>query len=307
MSEFPVECHYREPSVLRFFLRAAIPSRGFVADDGFPVLGVRWVGLRVDQPQLQAFHRATGVSVTDGVPVLYPHVFGFRLQLALLTHPVFPLPIWNALQIRNRLVRHRCFDHRQRLDMDARVDAYRVLEKGVEVDVLCRLTDGRLCFWESLITYFYRGRFGVADAGASKVSSPSLSDAVEMARFVMPEGGRWNFGRLTGDYNGIHFASWYARRFGFKAAFLHPQRVVGLCQARLNGPKTDAQTLELWIKGPVYYGAEVVLSAVADCDDALRFGVSLAGDPRGALVAVWREGLVGVGLCAAENGGCRVG
>jgi hypothetical protein len=106
----------------------------------------------------------------------------------------------------------------------------------------------------------------------------------------MPGGGGWGFGRLTGDYNGIHNWSWYARRFGFPAAFPHPQRVAGMCMARLREPDGDAQTVELWIKGPVFYRANVVLSAVSG-KDGLRFGLSLEGDSRMALLGHWRSGV----------------
>jgi hypothetical protein len=60
-----------------------------------------------------------------------------------------------------------------------------------------------------------------------------------------------------------------------------------LCLARLRGPQSDAQTLDLWIKGPVFYGAEVVLSAV-NGDGGLQFGLALAGDPRTAIAGAWR-------------------
>jgi hypothetical protein len=102
----------------------------------------------------------------------------------------------------------------------------------------------------------------------------------------MPEGGGWAFGRLTGDYNGIHTWNWYARRLGFRAAFSHPQRAAGLCLARLREPQADAQTLDLWIKGPVFYGAEVMLRAVDD-ERGVRFGLALAGDPRPAIAGAW--------------------
>ena len=109
----------------------------------------------------------------------------------------------------------------------------------------------------------------------------------------MPAGGGWAFGKLTGDYNGIHSWNWYARRLGFPKAFAHPQRVAAMCQSRLAGPSTEAQTLDLWIKGPVFYGANVGLNAVAG-EEGLRFGLSLQGDARSALMGHWRAGAASV-------------
>jgi hypothetical protein len=130
----------RAPSALVFMARALRPSPGLSRDGGFPPLVQRWSGLRIAPGHLAAFQRATGLAVEDGVSLLYPHVLGFRLQMAVLTHPAFPLPIWTALQIRNRLVQHRRLDRDASFDLETRVGAHRLLDKGVEVDLLsgCR-------------------------------------------------------------------------------------------------------------------------------------------------------------------------
>jgi len=289
MTKPVLECYDRAPSALTFMSRAILPSPGLAPDGRFPGMAVRWAGLRIERAQLQAFGHATGISVRDGLPILFPHVFGFRLQMALLTHRRYPLPIWTALQVRNRLVRHASSVPHEDLDMETQVGGHRFAGKGIEVDLVSRLTRGSDCYWESHITYAYRGRFNGNTAVMPATKSPALSGATLVDRFQMPKHGGWNFGRLSGDYNGIHYWPWYARRLGFPTAFLHPQRVAGMCLARLQGPETGAQTLGLWIKGPVFYGAQVRLSAVED-DGGLRFSLSLEGDPRPALVGHWRKG-----------------
>ena len=292
MTERIIEHYDRAPSALNFMLRAIRPSQGLPKDERFPPIVARWTGLRVGRSELQAFRRATGMSESEGVPVLYPHVFGFRLQMALLTHRAFPLPIWKALQIRNRLVRHEVFDLREAFNLETEVGSHRLVDKGVEVDLLSRLTRGPQCYWESQITYFYRGGYGTDPSAEPRAQSPALSELSVVDRFSIPSGGGWGFGKLTGDYNGIHCWPWYARRFGFPTAFLHPQRVAGVCLARLKGPKTEAQTLELWIKGPVVYGANVVLRSAQSGDD-VKFALSLEGDHRAAFIGYWRSEAIG--------------
>jgi len=281
-----VEQHKRAPSAFAFMARAFLPSRGLARDGALPSIVQRWEGLRIEADHLVQFHRASGLAEEDGVSVLYPHVLGFRLQMALLTHRAYPLPIWNALQIRNRLVRHRHFHAGERLDLETRIGAHRIVDKGIEIDLQSRLMRESECCWESEVTYFYRGRFGIP-AVESSAEVPRLSRAPVVERFRMPQGGGWHFGTLTGDYNGIHWAGWYARRLGFRAAFPHSQRVAGMCLARLRGPTSAAQTLRLWIKGPVFYGAEVVLNAAA-IDQGVQFGLSLDGDQRVALLGQWQ-------------------
>lgn len=283
-----LERHQRAPSAFAFMARAFLPSPGLAPVGVVPHIVQRWEGLRIEAGHLAAFRRASGLAEEDCVSVLYPHVFGFRLQMALLTHRAHPLPIWNALQIRNRLTRHRHFHAGERLDLETRTGAHRIVDKGIEIDLHSQLMRGSECCWESEVTYFYRGRYG-SPSGDVPAEAPKLAQAPVIERFSMPHGGGWHFGSLTGDYNGIHWANWYAQRLGFRAAFPHPQRVAGMCMARLRGPQSEAQTLRLWIKGPLFYSATVALNAAA-IHQGVEFGLSLHGDQRVALSGQWQTG-----------------
>ncbi|HXD40258.1 MAG TPA: hypothetical protein VN649_06830 [Ramlibacter sp.] len=289
MTERIVEGYRRAPSALNFMSRALRRSPGLARGAVIPPIAVQWNGVRIEPAQLEGFCRDTGLRADAGVPVLFPQVVGFRLQMALLTHPAYPLPIWTALQVRNRLVRHVHVEPGEILDLRTHVGEQRTVEKGIEVDLVSRLMRGPVCCWEGRTTFFHRGRFGMPSSLEPRAVSPDLSEVPPVDRFRMPGGGGWAFGKLTGDYNGIHCWNWYARRFGFPKAFPHPQRVAAMCQSRLAGPDTEAQTLDLWIKGPVFYGAEVGLNAV-DGEEGLRFGLSLEGDARSALLGHWRAG-----------------
>jgi hypothetical protein len=281
------ETYDRAPSALVFMTRALWPSPGLRAGGTVPEIVLNWRGLRFDERLLRDFFHTTGLEAANGVPVICPHVIGFRLQMAALTHPAYPLPIWNALQVRNQFVMHRRIDAKGVYDLETRAVARRVVEKGVEVDLASRLMIGPDCVWESTVTYFYRGRFDGARSEPAVTAVPDLGSAAVADRFRMPDGGRMTFGRLTGDYNGIHLINAYARRFGFPSAFAHPQRVVAMCLARLPAPLTDAQSLDLWLKGPVAYGSDVTLRAVSEGEGA-AFGVSVGDDPRTAISGQWR-------------------
>lgn len=289
MIERIVENYRQAPSAPKFMARAVRRPRGLAARSTLPRIEVEWTGWRLEPAQLDAFWVSTGLCPDEGMPVLFPHVAGFRLQMALLTHPAYPLPVWTVLQVRNRLVRHVHVDPRDKLDMRTCVSGQRITDKGIEVDLVSRVMRGPTLCWEGRTTFFHRGRFGQPDPAPQPVAMPDLSRAPAVSRFRMPAGGGWDFGKLTGDYNGIHCWNWYARRLGFPRAFAHSQRVAAMCQARLTGPETQAQTLDLWIKGPVFYGADVALNAVSGYD-GIAFGVALDGDARSALVGDWRAG-----------------
>jgi hypothetical protein len=284
-----VETYAFEPSALRFMPRALRRSAGLRIGESVPLIAVRWTGLRFQPGLLRAFNESAGRRADADVSVLLPQVIGFRLQMALLTHPAYPLPIWSALQVRNRLVRHERIDPTESLDLQTHVSGQRVVEEGIEVDLMSRLMRGTSCCWEGRTTFFYRGRFGDAEVADALATAPDLSGSSEIDRFRMPRGGGIAFGKLTGDYNGIHNWNWYARRLGFPQAFAHPQRVAAMCQSRLPAVRTDAQTLDLWINGPVFYRAQVRLNARDDAE-GVTFGAALEGDPRYALAGRWRAG-----------------
>lgn len=261
-----IEEFSRRPSVAAFMARAFLPSPGLRKGGVFPRIVERWQKLRIDKHHLQTFIRMTGLSADAGISLLhspvaallYPHVFGFPLQMALLTRRAFPLPIWGVLQIRNHMLLHRPFSEHEMLNLETGVAGQRILAKGIEVDLHSTLSALGECVWEGLTTFYYRGHYG-PEQMASPLAKPLSGGWPETSRWRMPGGVGWRFARLTGDYNGIHWQNWYARRLGFKASLNHPQLVIGQCLARLPVPASSCQRLDVWLKGPVYYDTDVRL------------------------------------------------
>jgi hypothetical protein len=218
--------------------------------------------------------------------MLFPHVFGFPAQMAILTHPLFPVPIWGALQIRNHLLQHRPIAAHEVLDLETRVADGRFLDKGAEVDLYSTVRSGVDVVWESLNTFYYRGRSGPPGAASPLARSPEEAGAV-CARWRMPSGTGRRFAGLTGDYNRIHLWSWYARLLGFKGALLHPQLALGHCLAHLPCREDPpGQRLDAWLKGPVYYGSSVALRAAVSESDS-TFSLLADEDERPRIVGRW--------------------
>ncbi|MDP2825120.1 MAG: MaoC/PaaZ C-terminal domain-containing protein [Sulfuritalea sp.] len=201
--------------------------------------------------------------------------------MAVLSHPKFPVPIWNVLQVRNRLVQHEPIAPDAALDFTVRTGERRVLEKGVEMDLLVGAEVNGRTVWEAVNTFYARGRFGAAEAEAS--ASPSVA-APQAAEWRMPAHGRWRYGRLSGDLNPLHLSNWYARRSGFARAFAHPQRAIGQCLGHLEAAQHVPMQLETWIKGPVFYGAKVSLRSEPRPAEQ-RFALHVDDDTRPAIVA----------------------
>lgn len=172
-----VEFHSR-PSVATYMLRSLTPSPGLKKEEGFPPIRAIWRKHRVDRRRHAEFLRLSGLRADRSLPMLYPHVFAFPLQMVILMHPAYPIRPWNGLQIRNRILQHRPIPEDAALDMETCVACQRILEKGAEIDLhtTVRLRDELM--WESINTHYYRGRFGDAEAVSPMARGPEVEGVV---------------------------------------------------------------------------------------------------------------------------------
>jgi hypothetical protein len=177
----------RRPSALAYMARAFHRSRPFEVAAGFPAVRVLWRDVRVDRGELAAFTALTGLRAQRWVPLLYPHVTGFRLLMSLLTHPAWPLPIWRALQVRNHLVQHRPIEIQGTFGLQTSVGEQRVLERGLEVDLCTQARVGDDVAWESIVTFYYRGRFGAPGMPSPLAQAPEPGEE-EVARWHTQRG-----------------------------------------------------------------------------------------------------------------------
>jgi hypothetical protein len=268
-----------------FFLPRAFLPRRFGPVDA--VLGpvARWEKARASAADRAAFERFTGQSLERGLPLLAPHVLFFKLQMAALTNPRIPVPIWRALQVRNRIAHHAPIAVDEPLDLEIAVAASRALEKGIEIDFHTTASVAGRLAWEVVTTVYYRGRFGLPPGG-QPVPRPPRAPETEVGAWRADEHGGWAVARLTGDFNGVHYSDRYARHQGFARAFHHPQRMLGVCFAHL-GLRSAAppQRLEAWLRGPVFYGSALRLCA-AEENGGKTFALYTDADPRPAILGV---------------------
>ena len=288
-ADFKVEFR-RRPSALAYHVRAFHPSPGVRGDGDYPFIRATWTRHRVDPRQLAEFLSLTGLRANQHVPMLFPHVFSFPLQMAVLTHPRFPVPIWKVLQVRNRLLQHRPIADDAILDLETVISGQRLLERGVEFDLSTRVSEKQELVWESTNTFYARGRLGGIGASPRPSVGVSSFPGTLAARWRATDAAGWRFAALTGDYNGIHYWSWYARLMGFRRAFLHPQLVLGQCMARLDMPRTSGrERLEAWLRGPVYQRAEVELHT-SPTPSGSDFHLMTDGERRPAIIGRWQFG-----------------
>jgi acyl dehydratase len=286
MSKLELEFDER-PSVAAYMVRALYP--GFMRKPPpFPALRAHWRAKRPDRARLAQLVRLTGLGIQRGLPILYPQALTFPLQMVILTHPIWPFPIWKVLQVRNSLLQYRAIPAEAAIEAEAAAAAQRVLAKGLEVDLrVTARVEGEIA-WVGVTTYLYRGRFGDPGPPDPLAIAPA-QPGTEAARWRTDSGGGLRFSGVSGDYNGIHYSGAYARLLGFRGAFHHPHAVVGQCLARLTEPTPPAQRLDLWLKGPVYYGSELRLTVTSE-EAGMVFGLTANGGSRAEILGRWTSG-----------------
>lgn len=275
-------------------LKALWPTAGWNAKQGFPDHSFIWRNYQVSTELLEILQGLAGrddAAARRHALILAPHVSGLRLTMAMLMHPSWPLPIWRALQVRNRLIRNADLKLDTPSDLIVQATAWRVSDKGIELEVHAQLIQDDDCPWESVVTFLYRGRYAGPAHHGEACGAPPESPVVDrridpVAHWRLDSRQRLRFAALTGDYNPLHLLDAYARRTGFVAASLHPQRILAGCLGHLDIAETPHQ-LDVWLKGPVYYGRDVELRRVpsAEGDD---FALWVDGDERPAMVGTIR-------------------
>jgi hypothetical protein len=275
---------HRRPNLLKIYLRTLfVRHPGLAPGALLPALVSECPSVKIDPNHVRRFRELTGAVTT---PVVYPQLLVFPFHMLILGHRDFPLLYVSMMQIRNHMVQHRLLQESHDLRLVCRIARQRVVRKGLEMDVHSEFGDADGPVWESLNTYYFPGRFGDPDPPSplSEFSPLPASERAEQHFTISPRGG-FRFGLLSGDYNGIHYASWYARSRGFRRCFAQSYSSLTQCLRRL--PRIEPALpirLDTAYKGPVYYDADLALRYAA-AEGGYRFDLYCEGDSRPCVMA----------------------
>jgi hypothetical protein len=227
--------------------------------------------INIDPKHLAAFNRICNDQNTVHISPLYPFTIVYPYILRCLSHRDMPLSIFRSLNTRNKLLTFQPINKNDTLDILIRLSDYRVVEKGTEVDAKSSIYKNNEQAWENIHTYYYRGKYGETDESFKPPRLDPIQSGEISGQFRIESKNGFRFARLTGDTNGIHYNSLYARMLGFKGAFSQPLRVVSKCLQNLPIHNTERPVLlELFFKGPVYYNQLLSLKHISR-DKAFRF------------------------------------
>lgn len=237
------------PDLKRIYARAAL-KRG-TAGETLPDVVARRGGVLVDADSLIDYARVCGFTVGSTLPVTYPHLLAFPLQIALMSEPGFPLPLMGAVHTENVITALRPIRTDEVLDVRVHAENLRPHRRGRQVDVVSEVSAGGAPVWRGVSTYFSRGE---EHPDAPRSEAPDLGGVspVPEATWRLPEGAGRRYAAISGDWNPIHVHALTARPLGFPTAIAHGMytyaRVMAHLARKLPG---SGLTSRVWFHKPL--------------------------------------------------------
>ncbi|GAA4418880.1 MaoC family dehydratase [Actinokineospora soli] len=245
------------PSLGLLFPKAVVT--GFTKKGGktLPDRSYRWQGVRVDPAHLAAYNQVCEFRLSDELPITYPHILTFPMQVKLMTDADFPFPLVGSVHLANRITQTRALRVDEEFDLQVHVENLRPHAKGKQFDMVSQGFAGGELVWHDTSTYLVRGRGdGSSNGGEERREPPAPS-----AFWRVPDDIGRRYGEVSGDRNPIHLHPLSARLFGFPKAIAHGMWTKARCLAAYEGRVPEAHTVEVRFKLPVLLPAKVAFAS----------------------------------------------
>ncbi|MCP5160135.1 MAG: hypothetical protein H7A00_00395 [Hahellaceae bacterium] len=252
------------PALFSTFGRALLPKKNLHGQaqrgltPSMPEITAHQSGILIAPDHLHHYEKLCGFQPSLYLPATYLHVLAFKMHMALITHPKFPLPLMGLVHVRNSIDQKRPVSASEMIDMTSQLGALRQTPSGTEFDIITRAFIAGQVVWEEVSTMLHRAPT-TAPKAKPKVSPPAL--ACQTFWSLSANLGR-QYARLSGDYNPIHLYGLTAQLFGFKQAIIHGMYSKARSLAELDNQSqlalsSKAFNIEVQFKLPVFLPATV--------------------------------------------------
>ena len=180
-----------------------------------PVDG-RWDGIVVDPKILDRFCTVCGIVNREEAPFLYPLTLIYPFKLRMISSRYVPVPMFRMLTIRSTVTRYRAIRAGDILTLTGTIGGQRFTGKGMEFDLEAFIQSKTGPVVDAVSTLFIPGFSGEKDPAYEPPQIEGIPDAPEVARWFLPSGKGFQFSKIIGDSNGIHYSKAYARMLGYK-------------------------------------------------------------------------------------------
>jgi acyl dehydratase len=243
----------------RQYVRAAVPRLG-PAPRTAPELRLRCAGVETSARDVRAYAEVVGQPPSERLPPLYPHLFGFGLQLKIMNDPAFPFPALGLVHVSNEVTTTRPLLLGEKFDVEVHAGEIGSHPRGRVVDLHTTVSRHGEPVWVETSTYLRRERPAGAAAGEGWTSEEPRPQAVETqdaaalhfsARWRLPANLGRGYARVSGDLNPIHLSKWTARPLGFPRAIAHGMWTAAAVLGALDGRLPDALRYHVQFRRPI--------------------------------------------------------
>lgn len=278
------ELTYETAPDLRRIYAAAALRRGS-GGETLPDVRAARSGIRVDLADLAAYTRVCRFPLGNTLPLTYPHLLAFPLQMAVMSHEGFPLSLLGAVHVANTITVTRPVSVTDELDLTVRAQDLRPHRRGRQVDLVSEAHVRGERVWRGVSTYLSRG----AEHPDAKVSDPPglepLAAVTSGPVWRLAEGTGRAYAAVSGDWNPIHVHALAARPLGFPTAIAHGMYSYARALAAL-GPRLPDHglTSRVWFRKPVRLPSTVRLRSAFEPGRTLSLLEDVKGEVEHAVI-----------------------
>jgi acyl dehydratase len=227
-----------------------------------PAIALRVDGVRLDAEAVAAYAALCGFPPGAGVPLTYPHILGFALQMRIMLATGFPFPVMGLVHIHNRIRQRGALRIGEALTISARTGRVFAHDKGQAFSLETWAMRDGVTVWEGESVYLRLGRPG-RGGPAPVLDDVAASTPVETWQVPGDLGRR--YARVSGDANPIHTSALGARLFGFRGPIAHGMWAKARAVAALTQetPLDDAE-VEVAFRAPLFLPGEARLRTGPD-------------------------------------------
>ena len=271
------------PDLKRIYATALVTGR----PTSGPLPDVRAVrsGIRVDLGNLVDYARMCGFTVGAALPLTYPHMLAFPLQMALMSERDFPLGLTGAVHLENVITATRPIAVQETLDLTVWAENLRPHRRGQQADLVSEASVDGQVVWRGVSTYLSKGREHPDAAPSEPPSLEPLQDVATGPMWRLGEDIGRRYARVSGDWNPIHLHALTARPLGFPTAIAHGMYSYARVVAALGPTLPDSGvTSRVWFRKPLRLPSTVRLRSAIEPHHILSLLASAKGDIEHAVV-----------------------
>lgn len=222
-----------------------------------------FLNTKISKKHLNDYCEVCDVEVPETLSLLYPLSLIYPFNIRLISSKNVPLVMFKMLNIHTTITSYRRISIDETIDINCTLGDYRIMGKGLEVDIKSTLSASGTFAWECTNTFYFRGRFSDAEEYVPKYVHEIIENPDNSFEWNLPNKNGLKFAGISGDSNPLHYNKVYSKMMGFERDFAQPflvsEKVVDLLGKKVEERPVRA---DLFYKGQVYYGKKQTIKSI---------------------------------------------